>query len=183
MKRFDHHFAEFERDGVLLQRHISNGLKEFRLGKSCAYRMAKSYIEMATKHRNEWLDLVKSAGESPDEWLNKWFRPMEAMGDDYRELVTAIKRGMTRKEYLAKSASMFLSEKDRDKRTRPTAVPTEPKSDLSFEEQMKQWRSIANAFEVQLRDARSRLNKAEHRLAVLEKSTHKMRKELSRVTA
>lgn len=178
-KRFDHHLHDFEQDGAQLQGHVQNAVKRFRLAKTCAYRMAKSYLAMLQNHQPELIDMIQESGKKVDQWLDEWFAPMAAVGEDYRALVTAAQDGMTLKQYLKETPSIFLCRKDREKTKRAATeppLPSEPKPEATLAERAEIWATRAKAAEGHVRSLRNELRLAQQRIVGLEATVRKMHK-------
>lgn len=179
--RFDHYFRLFEQEGSLLQRHVEKGVKELRLAKATAYRMAAAYIEMEKNWHNELLDMITGMGSTVDEWTAQWFQPITALGEDWSNLVGAIQRGMTRKQYECTMPRVFIARHQRaDKAEQDVAggVPREPSESLTLDDAMKQWRSRAKALELQLREEHRKRVELEREVLVLKKIVNRLRKTL-----
>lgn len=180
-KRFDHYFRQFEQEGSLLQRHVEKGIKELRLAKATAYRMACAYIEMEKHWHNELLDMITGMGSTVDEWTAQWFQPITALGEDWSNLVAAIQRGMTREQYECTMPRVFIARHQRaDKAERDVAggTPREPSESLTLEDAMKQWRSRAKALELQLREEHRKRVELEREVVGLKKIVTRLRKTL-----
>lgn len=109
-KRFDHWFKEFEADGAKLGRHVALSIKEMRLAKASAYRMAKGYVALIRDFHNEFVEFLTASSVTIDEWLEKWFVPLDRIGEDYRELLVAVENGMTLKAYHSTTPAVFVGQ-------------------------------------------------------------------------
>ncbi len=199
-KRFDHHFKAFQEDGGKLQRHVQAGLREFRHAKQCAYRMTKAYLAIIAKYQNQLLDFARSEGKTIDEWLDRWFLPMGSLGDDYRDLIAAVDKGMTLNAFLAKTPAIFLAEQRRKSIGESGDVPMElplpavstagaedgePEGDEgpSPEESAELWKVRCLAAEAQLKDVRGRLRESDRRCAKLEKAVKGLHRTINAAVA
>lgn len=82
-------------------------------GRFAAYDMASDYLMLIEKHMNELVEFFKTT--SVDEWLDKHFAPLAELGEpDWRELVTAIQRGMKKDQYVRDGVRKFMAEARKD---------------------------------------------------------------------
>lgn len=190
-QQFDKLRRRFEKNGGSLQFSVHNGLAQFREAKTHAYRMAEDYLQMLQQLQPNLRDFVQKQGFRSkgcvDKYLEKWFAPMASMGDDWRELVHAVQEGMTQKQYLASGASVYCSKAKRksDAATLSRRARRQPEPDESMpvEHQVEYWKTQATAVKAENRDLRSRLHKANNRIARLERAIERLHKIINAATA
>lgn len=182
--RIDSQFHDFEVDGASLFKHVKATTKSLRLAKACAYRMAKNYLAMQSADHNRLLDLIRSTeGEGAnaiDRWIEKWFAPLGAIGEDPWALVKAVEKGMTHKAYLATAPAVFLGQKNREARVsampRAQPLPSVPTPEAPPEVQLSQWRARAEAAELNAIGMRRELDEARRTIARLELTIKRMQR-------
>lgn len=187
--RIDHQLASFEQDREMLRKHVGHELKSRRLAKTAAYRMAKEYVAMQSSDHNRLVDIIKSThGKEPDPiaaWLDESFAPLGSIGEDHAELLKAVHRGMTLKQYLASTPAVFLNDKKRKASASNgvAPVPSEPSPTLPIDEQNEVLRNRCRALEARVRELTSRDATSQRRIAILEKTIKQLQKTLRALEA
>lgn len=161
--RHDKLIAKFEKAAATLAAAATavNGSK--KKGRTAAYDMAADYLVLIQEHTNELIEFFKTT--SVDEWLNKHFAPLEELGEpDWRELVTAIQRGMKKDRYVRDGVKKFMAEARKD--SEPTQRKYEPLTD-----QVARLNALVKELRRDLRKALSRAAAAEAKITKMKKIT------------
>ena len=103
-KNFNHLWHDALSQHASAVRHANGAASATKLFRKAAYRFAAVMIEITEKHHNEFLTMCNSSGVDIQAWKDKHFEVIEQMGDDRRNLIRAIKDGMTEKDYLAQGS-------------------------------------------------------------------------------
>lgn len=104
-----------------------------------AYRVAKSLEMVQVQFHNQFLDIVAGEQTTIAEWIDRRFQPIEQMGEDRKNLIQAIRDGMTEREYV-EQGSMWRIRRDAPKlvaRERVLVTMSEPPADTNVYEQVK----------------------------------------------
>jgi len=184
-KRFDDYYKEFVDDSKLLSAHTQQSLKEFRLAKTCAYRMATNYLAMLQQHHTELRAQAKTTGQTLDEWLMQSFQPLTIVGENYRELVAAVQDGMRLRQYLAETPGIFLRRKQSCKKKMDAIakpLPVEPKPTLSAKDTIVMLRTRSDVAVTQNVDLRLELRRAQRTIAQQDRLIRKLQAHLNKMT-
>ena len=134
---FDKLWREIVTNEALMVKHFNGARNAFRLFRRTAYRFAKGVLIAQEHLHNELIEMVHSTGMDLDTWMDQKFYVIEQAGDDRRRLFSAIKEGMTEREYIEQGPVWLVrrhTKKSAGQAKHVEAdisapVPTEPMSD------------------------------------------------------
>lgn len=166
-KTFDEMLTLFDqaaKAGALIARH-SQRCQRFM------YRAAVKLRELRTHFPNDFSRMMKSYKGGIDAMIEHWFRPLDAYGEDYNDLLHDIAEGMTEKEYLSRTAGSYSRQKrlariERDSQQAANAIlaqPLDPIAEMTDAEKIAHYKARAEALHAKLQDL-SRHNRELHQV-------------------
>lgn len=145
-KRFDHWWKQANESWTRFRRHYNVVQRITKAARCDAYQFAAALLAMQTKWPGELLNMVKSEGVTLDDWIDERFALIEDLGESRKNLLDAIGRGMTEKQY-AQEGPMWLVRKVKIQladRTKRAIAVKEPAESLSWREKyltlLEEWR-------------------------------------------
>ena len=177
-------FVRFEQHCARAQSKLHNSAAQAQGGRREIYRAAALAVDMVLHHNEDLEARVADSGfkgpEWFDDWSASWLAPIVMIGEDPRELLTAIQEGMTEQQYMAKGPFGKLV-KGRSKRQAGVeqserVVPGVPATGLSIEEQSAQWKARSEAFGLDNSTLRIKVSRLLKRVEELEHIVRRLHK-------
>ena len=162
--------VNLEQNAQMLLRASGGAMRNLRLVRASAYRMAVDLVEIRDKHLRELqaeiLARWPTEKDGVDKWIAEEFRPFIALGGDPYELFRCVSDGMSLKDYLRSPLAMPLNKKLRatcstDRLVEMHEPPPAPTPDLTLAEQLASWKTRALDLEAQVKLLRPLQGKVE----------------------
>lgn len=185
-RRNDHAAKDFYREANLMGRHKTQTIKEVNLLKAAAYRAAKFFVEMFDRDVNWLRQHCQTQSCTVDAWCDKYFEPLRWIGEDWRDLVELVRRGVAVQDYLTTRGVAIVStlrRREVEKKISERAVPPVPDVNIPAEQQAQQLRGCVEALEENLRSLRLENSRLKKEVAVLRSTIDRITKSLKAASA
>jgi len=142
--------------------HLNLSIRNARLHRADVYDFVSNYVVCQEQHHNDFVAALGKRGKKLDEALDDMFRPFETIAETRREIVAAIKGGITRKQFAEQGCLPFLTQKHHKKRI-PALVSGSSDLDLPPEQPGMTVEQIAERRQLIICSLRDRLSALEAR--------------------
>jgi hypothetical protein len=172
-EQFEDIAEAFYKDAATLQSEMQLQAVHANQALRTAYRMAARYERMVSWEDNKLLEHVRTRGFNGHDciarWSEKYFSPLLVIGVPIRELVDAVKAGMTEAEYIAAGrVTLRRLVRKQIKRGPRSLHADEPPPDAPAAVQITYWREKARTSEQEAKSLRTIIRRLKRRVIQIE---------------